>query len=146
MTVDAVDRLEGNSALVHADRGAGRADAGHAAAGLAVNLGAFALLRGGARHNIGIAGALVHVLSDLLGSVATIAAAGVILATGWTPIDPILSLAVAVLILRSGWQLLRRSGHILLEGTPEDVDPAEVPAPQQLWTASPRPITCMCGL
>ena len=97
-----------------------------AAAGLAVNLGAFALLRGGARHNIGIAGALVHVLSDLLGSVATIAAAGVILATGWTPIDPILSLAVAVLILRSGWQLLRRSGHILLEGTPEDVDPAEV--------------------
>jgi len=97
-----------------------------AAVGLVVNIAAFALLRGGARHNIGIAGALVHVLGDLLGSVATIAAAGVILATGWTPIDPILSLGVSALILRSGWTLLRRSGHILLEGTPEDVDPAEV--------------------
>ena len=97
-----------------------------AAVGLAVNIGAFALLRAGARHNIGIAGALVHVLGDLLGSIATIAAAGVILFTGWTPIDPILSLAVSVLILKSGWTLLRRSGHILLEGTPEDIDPAEV--------------------
>jgi cobalt-zinc-cadmium efflux system protein len=94
--------------------------------GLAVNLGAFALLRAGSRHNIGIAGALVHVLGDLLGSVATIAAAAVILVTGWTPIDPILSLAVSALILKSGWSLLRRSGHILLEGTPEDIDPAEV--------------------
>src|SRR5262249_55125378 len=94
--------------------------------GLAVNLIAFALLRGGARHNIGIAGALTHVVGDLLGSIATIAAAGVILTTGWTPIDPILSLAVSTLILKSGWQLLRRSGHTLLEGTPEDIDPAEV--------------------
>ncbi len=94
--------------------------------GLGVNLVAFALLKGGARHNIGIAGALAHVSSDLLGSLATILAAGVILAAGWTPIDPILSLAISALILRSGWDLLRRSGHILLEGTPEDVDPAEV--------------------
>ncbi len=94
--------------------------------GLGVNLVALALLRGGARHNISIAGALAHVSSDLLGSLATILAAAVILATGWTPIDPILSLAISALILRSGWDLLKRSGHILLEGTPEDVDPAEV--------------------
>jgi cobalt-zinc-cadmium efflux system protein len=94
--------------------------------GLGVNIAAFALLRSGARQNIGIAGALAHVLGDLFGSAATILAAGVILATGWSPIDPILSLAVAALILRSGWDLLRRSGHILLEGTPEDVDPGEV--------------------
>ncbi|HXV23944.1 MAG TPA: cation diffusion facilitator family transporter [Alphaproteobacteria bacterium] len=94
--------------------------------GLGVNLVAFALLKTEARHNIGMAGALAHVLSDLFGSLAAILAGVVILATGWTPIDPILSLAVSALILRSGWDLLRRSGHILLEGTPEDVDPAEV--------------------
>ena len=94
--------------------------------GLAANLGAYALLRSGARESIGIAGAMAHVLGDLLGSIAAILAAAVILATGWTPIDPLLSLAVSALILRSAWDLLRRSGHILLEGTPEDVDPAEV--------------------
>jgi cobalt-zinc-cadmium efflux system protein len=94
--------------------------------GLAANLGAYGLLRGGARESIGIAGAMAHVLGDLLGSIAAILAATVILATGWTPIDPLLSLAVSALILRSAWDLLRRSGHILLEGTPEDVDPAEV--------------------
>jgi cobalt-zinc-cadmium efflux system protein len=99
---------------------------GVAALGLAANLGAYALLRGGARESIGIAGAMAHVLGDLLGSIAAILAATVILATGWTPIDPLLSLAVCTLILRSAWDLLRRSGHILLEGTPEDVDPAEV--------------------
>ncbi len=94
--------------------------------GLGVNLAAYALLRTEARHDIGMAGALAHISSDLLGSLATILAAIVILAAGWTPIDPILSLAVSVLILRSGWDLLRRSGHILLEGTPEDVNPAEL--------------------
>lgn len=94
--------------------------------GLLVNIVVFALLRSGARHHIGVAGALAHVLGDLLGSLATVLAAVVILATGWAPIDPILSVAVAALILRSGWDLLRRSGHILLEGTPEDIDPAEV--------------------
>ena len=42
--------------------------------------------------------------------------------TGWTPIDPILSVAVAILVLRSAWSLLQRSGHILLEGTPDWLD------------------------
>ena len=97
-----------------------------AVVGLAVNIAAYALLRPGAREDIGMAGALAHVLGDLLGSAATILAAIVILATGWVPIDPILSLAVSALILRSGWDLLRRSGHILLEGTPEDVDLGEL--------------------
>jgi len=94
--------------------------------GLSVNIAAFALLRAGARHNIGMAGALAHVLGDLLGSAATVLAAAVIVATGWTPVDPILSLGVAALILRSGWDVLRRAGHILLEGTPEDIDLAEI--------------------
>ena len=94
--------------------------------GLAVNIVAFAMLRSGARHNIGMAGALAHVLGDLVGSAATILAAAIIVATGWTPVDPILSLGVAALILRSGWDVLRRAGHILLEGTPEDINPAEI--------------------
>ena len=69
----------------------------------------------------------MHVLGDLLGSVAAIAAALVILMTGWMPIDPLLSIVVALLILRSAWTLLRQSAHILLEGTPDWLD---VPAMQ----------------
>jgi cobalt-zinc-cadmium efflux system protein len=87
--------------------------------GLLVNLAAFAILRGGDRANLNLQGAVLHVLGDLLGSVAAIVAALVILWTGWTPIDPLLSLFVALLILRSAWLLLRRSGHILLEGAPD---------------------------
>lgn len=90
--------------------------------GLLVNLGAFAVLRGGDRHDLNLRGALLHVLGDLLGSVAAILASAVILATGWYPIDPLLSILVAGLILRSALDLLRQSSHILLEGTPREVD------------------------
>lgn len=93
-----------------------------AALGLVVNLVAFRLLHGGDRENLNLRGAALHVMGDLLGSVGAIAAAGVIMATGWTPIDPILSLVVAGLILRSAWHLVRQSGHILLEGTPGHID------------------------
>jgi len=95
---------------------------GVAVLGLLVNIAAFLLLHGGREHNLNVQAALLHVLGDLLGSVAAIVAALVILATGWTPIDPLLSLLVAVLILRSAWALVRRSAHILLEGTPEGLD------------------------
>lgn len=64
----------------------------------------------------------LHVIGDLLGSVAAIAAAAVILLTGWTPIDPILSVLVAVILLRSAWAVVRESGHILLEGAPAGLD------------------------
>lgn len=94
--------------------------------GLLVNVIALVVLEGGDRENLNIRGAVLHVLGDLLGSVATIVAAGVILGTGWTPIDPLLSLMVALLILRSAWLLLRESGHILLEGTPEQIDVARL--------------------
>lgn len=93
-----------------------------AAAGLVVNIACFALLHAGAQDNLNIQGATIHVLGDLLGSVAAIAAALVILTTGWLPIDPLLSVFVALLILRSAWHLLKRSGHILLEGTPDWID------------------------
>jgi cobalt-zinc-cadmium efflux system protein len=96
--------------------------------GLVVNLVAFYLLHGGDRSNLNLRGAALHVLGDLLGSVATILAAVVILATGWTPIDPWLSIFVALLILRGAWLLLKQSGHILLEGTPVELDLARLRA------------------
>lgn len=90
-----------------------------ASVGLLVNIAAFAVLHGGDQENLNIRGAVLHVAGDLLGSVAAIAAAIVIIVTGWMPIDPLLSLVVAMLILRSAWRLVKRSGHILLEGAPE---------------------------
>ena len=93
-----------------------------AAAGLAVNLISFAVLHSGDQENLNIRGAALHVAGDLLGSVAAIVAALVIIYTGWTLIDPILSVAVAALILKSAWSLVKRSAHILLEGAPEWLD------------------------
>jgi cobalt-zinc-cadmium efflux system protein len=90
--------------------------------GLLVNLAAFALLRGADRDNLNVRGAAIHVLGDLLGSVAALAAGGVILSTGWTPIDPLLSILVALIIVRSGWRVVADAGHILLEGAPEELD------------------------
>ncbi|HEY6644454.1 cation diffusion facilitator family transporter [Povalibacter sp.] len=94
--------------------------------GLAVNLIVFAMLRRGDSHDINIAAATLHVLSDLLGSAAAIVAALVIMYTGWTPIDPLLSVFVCLLIVRSAWSLIRRSTHILMEGSPDDLDVAEL--------------------
>ena len=55
----------------------------------------------------------------MLGSVAALVAGGVILATGWTPIDPLLSILVAAIIVQSGWRVASDAGHILLEGAPQ---------------------------
>ncbi|MCB1374933.1 MAG: cation diffusion facilitator family transporter, partial [Rhodobacteraceae bacterium] len=94
-----------------------------AAAGLLVNVAAFWILSRGDRGNLNLRAALLHVAGDLLGSVAAILAALVILGTGWTPIDPILSVLVAFLILYSAWNVVRESAHILLEGAPPGADP-----------------------
>jgi len=90
--------------------------------GLIVNLLAFYILHGAGGKNLNVRAALLHVLGDLLGSVAAITAAVIILGTGWMPIDPILSVFVALLILRSAWMVVKESTHILLEGTPQDID------------------------
>ena len=89
--------------------------------GLAVNLAA-AWVLSRATGSLNTRGALLHVMGDLLGSLAAVVAGGVILATGWMPIDPILSLAVALLILRSTWQLLKHSTGVLMEGVPGHLD------------------------
>ncbi len=90
--------------------------------GLLVNVTAFWILTRGDRENLNLRAALLHVMGDLLGSVAAIVAAVIILLTGWTPIDPILSVLVALLILRSAWTIIRESAHILLEGAPVGFD------------------------
>ncbi len=97
-----------------------------ATAGLVVNILSFWVLSRGDRENLNLRAALLHVAGDLLGSVGAILAALVILWTGWYPIDPILSVVVAMLILRSAWHVVRESGHILLEGSPAGFDAAAV--------------------
>ena len=93
-----------------------------AIAGLIINLIVFWILLGADQNNLNIRGAVLHVLGDLLGSVAAIAAAVIILTTGWTLADPILSVLVAILILRAAWSLMKDSGHVLLQGAPMGLD------------------------
>jgi cobalt-zinc-cadmium efflux system protein len=70
--------------------------------------------------------AMLHVAGDLLGSVAAIVASVIIMLSGWMQADPLLSVLVAALIVRGGYSIVRESGHILLEGTPEEVHPTQV--------------------
>lgn len=93
-----------------------------ASVGMLVNLVSYAILSADSHDNLNLRGASLHVLGDLLGSLGAIVAAIVIMLSGWTPIDPLLSVFVAMLILRSAWKLLRKSTHILLEGAPEWLD------------------------
>ncbi len=112
IAVEAVQRLLAPATVE------GAAVMGVAAAGLLVNL-IVAWLLAGAGGGLNTRGALLHVLGDLLGSVAAVTAGAVILFTGWMPIDPILSLVVTLLILRSTWQLLRHSTNVLMEQVPQ---------------------------
>ena len=93
-----------------------------AAIGLVVNLAGAWVLWSGNRSDGNLRGALLHVMGDLLGSVGAIAAAIGIMATGWTLLDPLLSLAVAVLVLRSAWRLAADAIHVLLQAVPQGVD------------------------
>ncbi|MCC7040147.1 MAG: cation transporter [Burkholderiales bacterium] len=90
--------------------------------GLAVNVAAAGMLWRASAESLNARGALLHVMGDLLGSFAAIVAGVVIMVTGWTPIDPILSVVVALLIVRSTWQLLRQSTGVLMEGVPRHLD------------------------
>jgi len=94
--------------------------------GLCVNVIVFAMLRRGDAHDMNIAAATLHVVGDLLGSAAAVVAGVVIAFTGWVPIDPLLSMFVCLLIVRSALALVRRSAHILMEGAPDWLDIAEL--------------------
>ncbi len=97
-----------------------------AAAGLAVNLVAARILHGHADGNLNVSAALRHVLADLLGSIGVIAAAAIILATGWEYADPAVSVLIGFLILVSSWGILRDSTQILLEGSPAGIEVEQV--------------------
>ncbi|MDQ0430401.1 cobalt-zinc-cadmium efflux system protein [Planomicrobium stackebrandtii] len=92
--------------------------------GLAVNIVvAWIMMRGGDTHeNLNMRGAYLHVLSDMLGSVGAIAAALLIIFFGWGWADPAASVIVAVLVLRSGYFVTKAAVHVLMEGTPHNVD------------------------
>ena len=99
-----------------------------AVAGLAVNVAAFWVLTRDASENLNLRAASLHVLGDMLGSVGAIAAALLIMATGITLFDPVLSVLVALLVLRAAVGVVRESAHILLEGTPAAIDEGAVEA------------------
>ena len=99
-----------------------------AISGLIANAAAFLVLSGGRRSNLNVRSAWRHVLGDLLGFGITILAALIIMLTGWSPADPILSLLIALLIARSAVEIVRSSSHILLEGTPSGLDVGSVRA------------------
>jgi cobalt-zinc-cadmium efflux system protein len=90
--------------------------------GLLVNAtAAWILIRSG-RKSLNIEAALRHVVADLLGSGAVLVAALVIVTTGWTLIDPLVSIGIALLIVASAWGVLRDSTSILMESTPSEID------------------------
>lgn len=94
--------------------------------GLISNIIVFFILHSKCESNINIKSAVLHVIGDILGSVAAILASAIIMLTGWQVVDPILSVFVSVIILSSGYKILKNSCHILLEGTPEGVSAEEI--------------------
>jgi len=93
-----------------------------AAIGLLVNLITFYLIHSAEDQDLNMRGALAHILGDILASVAALIAAGLIWAFNWVIADPLLSMLVALLLIRSGWILATQSAHILLEGAPVRLD------------------------
>lgn len=90
--------------------------------GLVVNVVAAAILWRSGGESLNVRAALMHVLADLLGSVGVVVAAVVILTTGWMPIDPILGIAIGLLVLLGAWRVLRESAAVLLEAAPTGID------------------------
>jgi cobalt-zinc-cadmium efflux system protein len=99
-----------------------------AAAGLAVNLVSLALLHRSREGSLNLRGAYLHVMGDALGSVGALGAAGIVWLTGWTAADPLVSIALSLLILVGAWRLLRESTDVLLESVPGHVSLPEVQA------------------
>ena len=98
-----------------------------AVVGLLVNVaGVLILHRGGSGESLNVSAAMRHVVADLLGSVGVIAAALIILTTGWRYADPLVSVLIALLVLASAWPVVRDSIRILLEGAPRGLDTREV--------------------
>jgi len=94
--------------------------------GILVNLAAVSMLSGANRASLNIEGSFQHILTDLYGFIGTAIAAGVILLSGFQRADPIASLFIAALMIRSGVQLVSDSGRVFLEAAPKGLDPQQV--------------------
>jgi cobalt-zinc-cadmium efflux system protein len=97
-----------------------------AVVGLAVNVVAGRILFACNQGNLNIRGAFLHVLGDALGSIGAIVAALIILLTGWTLADPLVSCLIGILILYTSWELVRESVDILMQSVPRGIDTADV--------------------
>lgn len=115
IVVEAIKRLQQPQSV------SGAAVMSIALIGLVINI-IVALVLSRGEHNMNTRAALLHVIGDLLGSVAALIAGAVIYYTGWMPIDPILSLVICALILYSTLRLLRDALHVLMEGVPPHLD------------------------
>jgi len=99
---------------------------GVAAVGLLANVAAVAILHRGHEHSLNQRGAYLHVMGDLLGSIGALAAGAIVLAFGWTPADPLISVLIGALILVSAWRLVKESTDVLLEATPPHIALSDV--------------------
>lgn len=90
--------------------------------GLMVNLGVGVWLSRSGGDNVNVRAAMLHVLGDALASVGVIVAGAVIWATGWTPIDPLLSVGISVLIAAGAWRIVSETVTVLMEGVPKHID------------------------
>ena len=99
---------------------------GVASVGLLANVAAVAILHRGHQHSLNQKGAYLHVVGDLLGSVGALAAGVIVLATGWTLADPLISLLIGALVLVSAWRLVKESTDVLLEATPTHIAMSDV--------------------
>lgn len=115
----AIDRLR------HPVEVVGGAVIGVAVIGLLVNVMVLRTLSHG-HQNLNTRGAILHVMGDLLGSVAAVLAGAVIWLTGWTPIDPLLSLLICALIVVASLRLLGDALHVVMEGVPKHLDLATI--------------------
>jgi cobalt-zinc-cadmium efflux system protein len=93
-----------------------------AVVGLAVNLASMKLLAAGSSESLNVKGAYFEVMSDMLGSLGVIIAALVVMFTGWRLADPIIGAGIGLFIVPRTWSLLKQTVHILMEGTPPEID------------------------
>ncbi len=105
---------------------AGRMVMAIAAGGFLINLAGMWVLNGGRDSNLNIRGAWLHVATDALGNIGTVAAGAAVAYLGWMWADPVASVIIAALVCWSAWALLMESLDVLMEGTPSGIDPAKV--------------------
>jgi len=117
VSVEAFRRLHAPPAV------AGRIVMAIAAGGFLINLAGMWVLSGGRHANLNVRGAWLHVATDALGNIGTVAAGAAVAYLGWAWADPAASVAIALLVCWSAWALLMESVDVLMEGTPSGIDP-----------------------